>query len=112
MIRRRRDLNEETKQIKWRKIGGGCHIGAEGKTYFKGDVMLATVEQIGTRKGQWEPLQPIPEPVKEETPEAVQLILKHQGAGKYAVINPVTGDWVNDKDHLLTKQEALDLIGG
>lgn len=69
------------------------------------------LERINPSKKPVEQTEEVPEPITEpeETEDKVSgLEMEHQGAGRWNVINPVSGKAINSK--LLSREEAQALI--
>lgn len=114
------------------KVGPHRHI--DGKWYEPGNVLVCEEHEIRGARDKFEmieepertkstpqeppeedkEIEPGPEAegkeMEEEENDSVGLVLQHKGGGRYNVVNPATGDKINDE--YLTKTDAESLVRG
>jgi hypothetical protein len=107
----------ESKEITWRKIGGGSLRFIRGKIIKPNEIFSATPDEIPDSLRRYViPMEQLPEPdpiipvksfvVQEKEPATYEM--KKQNGGWYNVINTVSGKSINDKG--LREKAARQLV--
>lgn len=100
--------------MRFRRLKGKHYLMEAGelKCYGPGTIFEGDKAELGQSLDQWEQIDPDPEP--DPPPEPIRRLFPRprgfRGKGEWDVINPETGQPINDKP--LTKAEAMAMSEG
>lgn len=103
------DIRKEEVKPRWRKLGGGTHTMRDGTRVKTGEIVCAWEWELTGVLDLFDCLDPQIVEEEEEEEELVTLKIVHRGGAYFDVVNPVTGERINER---ALKREQAEILAG